>query len=203
MRNYFAAPWVGARYARGRPDVHTAIAAGIGRRVAPGRLLDRALDVGCGTGLSTRALAQLAETVVGLDPAASMLAHAEPTVGVRYVRGAAEALPLAEAAFDLIVIACALHWCDHAAFAAEARRVLRPDGWLVVYDSQFLGQAPRSSELTDWLAAHYYRGMPWAPRSAHFDPIAHPLPGFAGVGQEAVEEWVPMTCAELVAFLST
>ena len=25
MRNYFAAPWGGARYARGRPDVHTAI----------------------------------------------------------------------------------------------------------------------------------------------------------------------------------
>jgi hypothetical protein len=43
MRNYFAAPWVGARYARGRPDVHTAIAASIGRQVAPGRLLERAL----------------------------------------------------------------------------------------------------------------------------------------------------------------
>jgi SAM-dependent methyltransferase len=203
VRNYFAAPWVGARYARGRPDVHTAVAGRIRERVAPRGPLARALDVGCGTGLSTRALALLAESVVGVDPAAPMLAHTKHHARVRYVRGVAEALPLAAGAFDLVAVACALHWCDHDAFAAEARRVLRPGGWLVVYDNQFRGQTPRSSELTDWLKTDYYRGMPWAPRSPGYDPEAQPLRGFACAHHEAVEEWVPMTRAELVAFLLT
>ena len=70
----------------------------------------------------------------------------------------------------------------------DPTRVLRPDGWLVVYDSQFRGHAPRSSELTDWLVAHYYRGMPWASRSPHYDPVAHPLPGFACVQREAADQ---------------
>jgi SAM-dependent methyltransferase len=203
VRNYFAAPWVGARYARGRPDAHTAIARRVGERVAPEGPLARALDVGCGTGLSTRALALLAETVVGVDPAASMLAQTGHHPRVRYVRGVAEALPLSAGAFDLVAVACALHWCDHDAFAAEARRVLRPGGWLVVYDDQFRGQRPRSSELTDWLETDYYRGMPWAARRPRYDPEAQPLRGFACAHHEVVEEWVPMTREELVAFLLT
>jgi len=203
VRNYFALPWVGARYARGRPDVHTAIARRVGERVAPGGRLARALDVGCGTGLSTRALALLAETVVGVDPAASMLAQTAHHARVRYVRGVAEALPLAAGAFDLVAVACALHWCEHDAFAAEARRVVRPGGWLIVYDNQFRGQTPRSSDLTDWLETDYYRGMPWAPRSPHYDAEAHPLRGFTCEHHEIVEEWVPMTRGELVAFLLT
>jgi SAM-dependent methyltransferase len=203
VRNYFAVPWVGARYARGRPDVHSTIARRIGERLGPGGPLARALDVGCGTGLSTRALALLAETVVGVDPSTPMLAQAEHHARVRYVGGVAEALPLAAGAFDLVAIACALHWCDHDAFAAEARRVLRPDGWLIVYENQFHGQTPGSSELTEWLKSEYYAGMPWAPRSPPYDPDAHPLRGFACEHQEVVQEWVPMTRDELVAFLLT
>jgi predicted TPR repeat methyltransferase len=45
----------------------------------------RALDVGCGTGLSTLPLTCLAHTAIGMDPARHMVAAAESEFGVHYL----------------------------------------------------------------------------------------------------------------------
>ena len=41
-----------------------------------GKSVQCTIDLGCGTGLSTRALLELSETVIGIDPNADMLARA-------------------------------------------------------------------------------------------------------------------------------
>lgn len=63
----------------------------------------RALDVGCGAGLSTAALAPLARQVIGLEPISAMLAHRQ-TVAPRaaFVIGQAERLPFPAGSFDLV-----------------------------------------------------------------------------------------------------
>ena len=69
---------------------------GCGRSCGPRRAFRRALDVGCGTGLSSVALLDLAGEVVGIDAALAMLRHASRAQGVRYVASGAEALPFRE-----------------------------------------------------------------------------------------------------------
>ena len=61
-----------------------------------GRQADQALDVGCGAGLSTTALAPLARQVTGLEPVPAMLAHWRIVAPqARFVIGRAERLPFA------------------------------------------------------------------------------------------------------------
>src|SRR4051794_10696125 len=84
-------PFVGAsvarRYAAARPALHAEAVALAASRVPGAR---RAIDIGCGTGLSTRALTQLAEYVVGVDVSEDMLDQAIKKEAVLFVSAAAE-----------------------------------------------------------------------------------------------------------------
>ena len=71
MTSVYDSERLAAAYAADRPPVHEHI-------LRSARLVgqaDRALDVGCGAGLSTAALAPLARRVSGLEPIPAMLAH--------------------------------------------------------------------------------------------------------------------------------
>ncbi|AYC31265.1 malonyl-[acyl-carrier protein] O-methyltransferase BioC [Pseudomonas cavernae] len=99
----------------------------------PAELLpSRWLDLGCGTGHFSRALAERFPQAEGLalDIAEGMLQHARPLGGAeRFIAGDAEQLPLRAASCGLIFSSLALQWCaDFAAVLAEARRVLQPGG---------------------------------------------------------------------------
>jgi ubiquinone/menaquinone biosynthesis C-methylase UbiE len=89
--------------------------------------LGRALDIGCGAGLSTAALESLAETVVGLEPVQAMLTHSRVVApGALFLVGRAERLPFSAGAFDLIAAAGALNYVDVDLFLPDAVRVLAP-----------------------------------------------------------------------------
>jgi SAM-dependent methyltransferase len=91
----------------------------------------RVLDLGAGTGKLTEALAARGLDVVAVEPVDQMraqLAAALPSVTA--LAGAAEAVPLPDAALDAVVVGQAWHWFDQAAAVRECGRVLRPGGWL-------------------------------------------------------------------------
>lgn len=113
----------------------------------------RWLDLGCGTGHFTRALAERYAQGEGLalDIAEGMLRHARPQGGAAYfVAGDAEALPLQDASVDLLFSSLALQWCgDFPRVLSEAQRVLRPGG-VLAFSSLCVGTL---QELRDsWLA---------------------------------------------------
>ena len=113
-----------------------------GRPGYPAVLLDllppvtdrRLLEVGAGTGLATRRLVGAGADVLATDLGPRMLGRlhaALPRVPVAVAR--AERLPVADASVDAVCAAQCWHWVDVPAAAAEAARVLRPDGWLAVW----------------------------------------------------------------------
>jgi ArsR family transcriptional regulator len=96
-------------------------------------------DLGCGTGALLPELAPHVHLVVGVDASDEMLAAARhrtsalPNVELR--RGALESLPLADAALDAAVMMLVLHHlASPVTVLAEARRVLKPGGRLLVVD---------------------------------------------------------------------
>ena len=99
----------------------------------------RVLDLACGPGVLAPALAERARRVLGLDLVPESLALALRRTahlpGVGFVRGLAEATPLADGSFDAVVLRLALHHVERPErVLAEARRVLLPAGRLVVLD---------------------------------------------------------------------
>jgi SAM-dependent methyltransferase len=67
---------VAAGYASARPYLHPRVFAQVREMIVAEARLGRALDVGCGTGLSSFALLDVAEGVVGIDASLDMLRHA-------------------------------------------------------------------------------------------------------------------------------
>ena len=124
----------------------------------------RALDVACGTGQSTLALKEVASQVVGTDTSREMLARAPREAGVRYVEAPAEDLPFADDSFRLVTVALALHWFERSRCLTEARRVLDPGGWLVVYDNVFLGEMKENPKHEWWYREDYLARYPSPPQ---------------------------------------
>jgi len=95
------------------------------------------LELGCGDGRWSVALAAQGARVVGLDQSRAQLRHARALVastasGVRLLCGSGEAVPVADGSFDLVC--CdhgAMSFCEPERSVAEVARVLRPGGRLV------------------------------------------------------------------------
>lgn len=106
------------------------------------RSCGRALDLGCGAGHASFAMARGgAGRITAFDPSADMLAVvAREAAGrghsaIETVRGSAEALPFADQSFDLIATRySAHHWTNVPGALAQCARVLAPGGRLVVID---------------------------------------------------------------------
>ncbi|MEM9070499.1 MAG: class I SAM-dependent methyltransferase [Myxococcota bacterium] len=100
------------------------------------------VDLGTGTGTLARGFAARGARVVGVDVAQDSLRVAEDLasregVSVRWVEAPAETTGL-DAGFDVVSAGQCWHWFDRPRAAAEARRLLRPGGRLLIAHFDFL-----------------------------------------------------------------
>lgn len=122
--------------------------------VQPGH---RVLDVGCGTGVLTRAAAQRVGdrgSVTGLDPNDGMLAVARRLAPpARWEQGVAESIPFGDGSFDRVVSQfAAMFFTDRELALAEMARVTKPGGKIAVVSWAKLDESPGYREMARLLA---------------------------------------------------
>ncbi|ONG56870.1 SAM-dependent methyltransferase [Pseudoroseomonas deserti] len=122
------------------PAIEAALLAQVEAHFGAGRL-GRIADIGTGTGRLLELLAPRAEALLGLDASREMLALARARLGERGIANASVRLadmyrlPLPDGGFDAATLQMVLHYAeDPAAALAEAARLLRPEGLLLVVD---------------------------------------------------------------------
>jgi SAM-dependent methyltransferase len=193
-------------YARSRPAVHPRILALVSEELGLRQPFECALDVGCGSGVSLKALDGLARRCVGLEPAESMLRWAReiaPTANL--VRGRAENLPFRDSTFDLITAAGSLNYADLPSFFAEAARVLLPHGLLVVYDFS-AGRSFRDSErLDEWFSEFRSRYPAPANEARELNPgiLAQIRSGFQMRSHRLFEIGIPLEAGFYLNYMMT
>jgi SAM-dependent methyltransferase len=113
------------------------------------------VDLGCGTGLSTRAWSGLARSAVGIEPNPAMLAGADDATGVEFRDGYSDETGLPDGVADIVTCSQSLHWMEPEPTFAEAARVLRPGGVFAAYDYDLPPAV--DPELDDAFRAYQHR----------------------------------------------
>jgi ubiquinone/menaquinone biosynthesis C-methylase UbiE len=175
-------------------SVEAAVAAALGERP-----FDALLDIGTGTGRILELLAPLASRAVGLDASTAMLAVARANLnraGISNTQvrlGDIYHLPFARDSFDVATIHQVLHYLDDPERAlAEAARVLRPAGRLLIVDF-----APHELEFLRERHAHRRLGFSHAAmrqwieaRGLALDKVMDLPAGEGGDGKLTVTLWL-------------
>lgn len=194
MANPFDTGAMAAGYATSRPPVHPRVI-DLARPYLPSTIA-RALDVGCGAGLSTRALVPIADRVFGIEPAAGMLQWRHsiaPTA--HFLVAGAEALPFASHSVDLIAAAGSLNYARLDQFFPEAARVLTATGMLLVYDFSAGRSFPTVDTLDAWFDAFTARYPQPVSQATRLNPeiLAQFDSGFRPCGHQNFELALPLT----------
>jgi SAM-dependent methyltransferase len=185
-------------YAAARPTYPPELFAWLGSLCA-GR--EAAWDAGCGNGQASLGLAAVFDRVEASDPSATQIEAASPHPRVHYRVEAAEDCSLPDASCDAVVAAQSYHWMRHAAFCAQARRVLRPGGVLLLacYGN------PTLDPGFDRVYHALYEGRlgpDWPPERVHVESGYRDLPfPFAEVPGPAFVMQAHWTLAQMLAYL--
>lgn len=90
------------------------------------------VDLGAGTGISSRQLASRGARVIAIEPNPEMCALISPMQALLPAIGTAEAIPLRSGSVRIATAFQAFHWFDAEPALAEIHRVLLPGGWLAL-----------------------------------------------------------------------
>ena len=109
--------------------------------------------LGCGTGDVTIPLGERVDSIVGVDPSASMLAVASTRPGadnpsVRWVESSAEEFEF-QGPYSLVVAAESLHWMDWPVVLPKIAAALHSEGFLVLALDRQLVEVPWASGLAE------------------------------------------------------
>ncbi|MDJ0737567.1 MAG: class I SAM-dependent methyltransferase [Nostocaceae cyanobacterium] len=91
-----------------------------------------AVDIGAGTGISSRLLGERGVRVIAIEPNIDMREVSEPSPGIEWRDGTAESTNLPDASVDLVTCFQAFHWFNPEPSLLEFQRILKPSGKLAL-----------------------------------------------------------------------
>lgn len=169
------------------------------------------LDAACGEGYGSAWLARRARSVTGLDLDQPTIAAARAKYvapGLRFEAGSVAAMPFADASFDSVVSFETLeHLAEQKAMLAEIRRVLRPDGVLIIstpnkveyserrdFQNEYHVRELREDEFRALLAGQF-GAQRWYGQRLVFNSALWPLP--AATGDALRADWIAAEASAL------
>jgi ubiquinone/menaquinone biosynthesis C-methylase UbiE len=194
MKNrHFSSEQAAKAYARGRPYVHDMVVGRVRRFLNIKTAFSLALDVACGTGLSSIAMEGIADVICAFDVSFDMLSMGLPSRKIHYLCAAAEAIPFPENVFDFASVSSAYHWFDKKRFASELARVLKPDASAVIYETHFTGHLKGSVEFDKWYQEDFRKRYPAPARDYTFILDGFESVGIHYLGEESFDYVLPFT----------
>ncbi|ULQ59551.1 class I SAM-dependent methyltransferase [Brucepastera parasyntrophica] len=97
--------------------------------------IDKIVDIGCGTGLSTKIWLNYARNTVGVEPNREMLEEAKKNVpGALFLNESSYDTRLDSGTADIVTCSQSFHWMEPVQTLKEVNRILKPEGVFAVYD---------------------------------------------------------------------
>lgn len=94
------------------------------------------VDLGCGTGLSTRPWSNYSKRVLGIDSSLDMLDVARKHTSadnISYVLGFGEKTGLEDKSVDILACSSSMHWMEPYSLVTEIERILKSYGIFLIY----------------------------------------------------------------------
>lgn len=203
--NYFAPKNAAERYAKGRPDFHSNTIEEIKKYLKLQSKVENALDIACGTGLSTKALLEISNKVFGTDASEEMLKHCPNKNEINYSKAFAEKQPFDESLFDIITVSSGVHWFNIDDFLIESIRLLKKKSWLIIYDNFFTGETIDSINLKNWYTEKYLSKFPPPARKDNYEwtQINMKSKGFQFNKLYTFKNEIEMNIDELILYFTT
>lgn len=121
------------------------------------------LDIGCGAGLSTKALKSICQKVIGTDISPEMIRVAKEVCGqdkdIEYLVSSAEDLKIKEK-IDIVTAAGAVQWIDRERFLFNMKRIIKEKGYLFIYDFAISDEMIGNPAYTEWWYEQYLKEFP-------------------------------------------
>lgn len=169
----------------------------------PAERRERAVDLGAGTGKSTRALLPHFREVIAVEPDPGMAAKLKeeaPEVIIHNVT--AEDFPWSASTVDLITVGNALHWMDLQRVFSNVHFWLRSGGIFAVYDRPL----PKTTPAIDAIVFGEMRGS-WKPYrdqrlkyDKDWEAKVRAAPGFQIIESTKFCYTVPMSASDFTGF---
>jgi ubiquinone/menaquinone biosynthesis C-methylase UbiE len=203
--NYFETKNIAERYEKGRPFFHLNTIGKIKNYLGKTTKFDNALDIACGTGLSTKALLELAEQVYGTDISEEMLNLAYKDERIIYKIATAENQPFDNNFFDIATVSSGVHWFDIDNFLVEINRILKPKSWLVMYENFFISEMNDIAEFNVWFPEIYCKKYPSPPRKNNYSWTNENLKNknFRFDFEDTFKNEIEFTIEELILYFTT
>lgn len=163
----------------------------------------RAWDCGTGNGQVAAELAGRFGQVDATDISRAQLAQAHQADNIRYSLQPAEKTDLPDHAFDLVIVAQAIHWFDFDAFYAEVRRTAKDGALLVVLGYGTVQVSPAIDDVID----HFYTqviGAYWDAERRYIDAHYRTIPfPFDELGTPAFDQRLHWSFEHFIGYLNT
>lgn len=162
------------------------------------------LDVGCGAGLSTKALKLLCDRVTGTDISEAMIQICKDTylnACYDFYAAAAEETRIPEELYDIVTAAGVINWVDKDKFLRNMRKIMADGGLLVIYDFGISDQMIGNTRYADWYNNEYLVNFPKPPRKESIWKQDDLITGFVLEKQVTYQMQYEFNMEEFVEFM--